>query len=173
MKGLETACKKDKFVIALVTTFLEGDWRSSQIVPSAPKSSCWLPGTCAGAQLERGDDIDPAPKLCVSKCMKCHIPLPKHPELISPCGTKLLLLPEPAGVPLLGATQTQSGENKSAQLKHPGLAMAKKSITQVMILRKNHFISSMENIQRRSRCQKIKSFFYNPLDRVPMEKNEG
>lgn len=50
--------------------------------------------------------------------------------------TRLLLLPEPAGVPLLGAMQTQSGKNKSAQLKHPGLAMAKKSITQVMILRK-------------------------------------
>lgn len=38
MKGLETTCNKDKFVIALVTTCSDGDWRSSQIIPSTPKT---------------------------------------------------------------------------------------------------------------------------------------
>lgn len=67
MKGLETARNKDKFVTALVTTLL--GWRLEEqpdhsFNPKKPKY--WLPDTCAGAQLEHGDDIDAAPKLCVS-----------------------------------------------------------------------------------------------------------
>lgn len=156
MQGLETAGNKNKFVIALVTTCLDGGWRSSQIIPSTPKKTkCWLPATCAGAQLERGDD--PAPKLCVSAWIATFPP--KTPRANWPLWNEAAAARASRG----SSPWCHTGKNKSAQLKHPGLAMAKKANHTRDGIEKNHcFHGKYSKVV--TMPKKIKSFFYNPLN---------